>query len=66
MEDGLARRRTRVHLIEESLAAAIGAGLADRRAHRADMVVDVGGGTSEVAVISLGHRRLPLASHRRL
>src|SRR3954447_19772838 len=42
-----------VHLIEEPLAAAIGAGLAidEPRAH---VVVDVGGGTSEVAVISLG------------
>ena len=42
-----------VHLIEESLAAAIGAGLAIDEPH-ANMVVDVGGGTSEVAVISLG------------
>ncbi len=42
-----------VHLIEESLAAAIGAGLPIEEP-RASMVVDVGGGTSEVAVISLG------------
>ena len=42
-----------VHLIEEPLAAAIGAGL-PIEAPRASMVVDVGGGTSEVAVISLG------------
>lgn len=42
-----------VHLIEEPLAAAIGAGLAIEEP-RANMVVDVGGGTSEVAVISLG------------
>ncbi|HZI91501.1 MAG TPA: rod shape-determining protein [Thermoleophilaceae bacterium] len=42
-----------VHLIEEPLAAAIGAGLAID-APSASMVVDVGGGTSEVAVISLG------------
>ena len=42
-----------VHLIEEPLAAAIGAGL-PIDAPRASMVVDVGGGTSEVAVISLG------------
>src|SRR3712207_7642245 len=42
-----------VQLIEEPLAAAIGAGLpiAEPRGH---MVVDVGGGTTEVAVISLG------------
>jgi rod shape-determining protein MreB len=42
-----------VHLIEESMAAAIGTGLAIDEP-RANMVVDVGGGTSEVAVISLG------------
>jgi rod shape-determining protein MreB and related proteins len=42
-----------VHLIEEPLAAAIGAGLAIDEP-RANVVVDVGGGTSEVAVISLG------------
>jgi rod shape-determining protein MreB len=42
-----------VHLIEEPLAAAIGAGLAIDEP-RANMVVDVGGGTSEVAVLSLG------------
>ena len=42
-----------VHLIEEPLAAAIGAGLAIEEP-RANVVVDVGGGTSEVALISLG------------
>ena len=42
-----------VHLIEEPLAAAIGAGL-EIDEPRANVVVDVGGGTSEVAVISLG------------
>jgi rod shape-determining protein MreB len=42
-----------VHLIEESLAAAIGAGI-DIGEPVGRMVVDVGGGTSEVAVISLG------------
>ena len=42
-----------MHLIEEPIAAAIGAGLAiEEPVGR--MVVDVGGGTSEVAVISLG------------
>jgi rod shape-determining protein MreB len=41
------------HLIEEPLAAAIGAGLAIGEP-RANAVVDVGGGTSEVAVLSLG------------
>jgi rod shape-determining protein MreB len=42
-----------VHLIEESLAAAIGAGL-DIAEPVGKMVVDVGGGTTEVAVLSLG------------
>ncbi|MCY0943711.1 rod shape-determining protein [Streptomyces antarcticus] len=42
-----------VHLIEEPMAAAIGAGLPVAEA-RGSMVVDIGGGTCEVAVISLG------------
>src|ERR1700748_3556058 len=42
-----------VHLIEESLAAAIGAGI-DIAEPKGRMVVDIGGGTSEVAVVSLG------------
>ncbi|MCB5164368.1 rod shape-determining protein [Streptomyces bambusae] len=42
-----------VHLIEEPMAAAIGAGLPVSEA-RGSMVVDIGGGTTEVAVISLG------------
>jgi rod shape-determining protein MreB and related proteins len=41
-----------VFLIEEPMAAAIGAGLPVGEA-RGSMVIDVGGGTSEVAVISL-------------
>ncbi len=42
-----------VELIEEPMAAAIGAGL-DVAEAAGCMVVDIGGGTSEVAVISLG------------
>ena len=42
-----------VELIEEPMAAAIGAGLHVEEAAGC-MVVDIGGGTSEVAVISLG------------
>ncbi len=42
-----------VSLIEEPMAAAIGAGLPVSEAI-GSMVVDIGGGTSEVAVISLG------------
>lgn len=43
----------RVSIIEEPMAAAIGAGLPVAEA-TGSMVVDIGGGTSEVAVISLG------------
>jgi rod shape-determining protein MreB len=42
-----------VHLIEEPMAAAIGAGLAVQEPS-GNMIVDIGGGTTEVAVISLG------------
>ena len=42
-----------VELIEEPMAAAIGAGLRVEEA-AGSMIVDIGGGTSEVAVISLG------------
>lgn len=41
-----------VYLIEEPMAAAIGAGLPVEEA-RGSMVVDIGGGTTEVAIISL-------------
>lgn len=43
----------RVHIIEEPLAAAIGAGL-DITKPNGSMVVDIGGGTTDIAVISLG------------
>ena len=42
-----------VALIEEPIAAAIGAGLRVSDAH-GSMIVDIGGGTTEVAVLSLG------------
>jgi rod shape-determining protein MreB and related proteins len=42
----------KVHLIEEPMAAAIGSGLPIEEP-TASMVVDIGGGTTEVAVISL-------------
>jgi rod shape-determining protein MreB len=41
-----------VYLIEEPIAAAVGAGLPVSDA-RGSMVIDIGGGTSEVAIISL-------------
>ena len=43
----------RVYLIEEPIAAAIGAGL-DISKPCGNMVVDIGGGTTDIAVISLG------------
>ncbi|MBO4447344.1 MAG: rod shape-determining protein [Bacteroidales bacterium] len=42
-----------VYLIHEPMAAALGIGL-DVEAPQGNMVVDIGGGTSEIAVISLG------------
>ncbi|MFF7650650.1 rod shape-determining protein [Streptomyces sp. NPDC007983] len=42
-----------VHLVEEPIAAAIGAGLPVGEP-TGSMVVDIGGGTTEVAVVSLG------------
>jgi len=42
-----------VHIIEETIAAAMGAGL-DISKPRGSMIVDIGGGTTDVAVISLG------------
>ncbi len=52
-EAALAAGARRVQLIEEPIAAAIGAGVAiEEPVGR--MIVDIGGGTSEVAVISLG------------
>ena len=42
-----------VHLIEEPVAAAIGAGLPVEAA-KGSMIVDIGGGTAEVAVVALG------------
>ena len=44
---------SKTYLIEEPIAAAIGAGL-DITQPNGNMVVDIGGGTSDVAVISLG------------
>lgn len=43
----------KVHLIEEPLAAAIGAGL-DITKPNGSMIIDIGGGTTDIAVISLG------------
>ena len=45
--------RRPVYIIEEAMAAAIGAGLPVHEPS-ANLIVDIGGGTTEVAVISLG------------
>ena len=52
-DSALAAGARRVQLIEEPIAAAIGAGLPISEA-TGSMVVDIGGGTSEIAVMSLG------------
>jgi rod shape-determining protein MreB and related proteins len=52
-ESALAAGARRVWLIEEPMAAAIGAGLPVTEP-TGSMVVDIGGGTTEVAVLSLG------------
>jgi rod shape-determining protein MreB len=52
-EAGYQAGARRIYIIEEPMAAAIGAGLPVHEA-TGNMVVDIGGGTTEVAVISLG------------
>ena len=52
-ESALGAGASEVYLIEEPMAAAIGAGLPVSDAS-GSMVVDIGGGTTEVGVISLG------------
>ena len=52
-DSALAAGARKVQLIEEPIAAAIGAGLPISDA-TGSMVVDIGGGTTEIAVLSLG------------
>ncbi|MEW6724058.1 MAG: rod shape-determining protein [Bacillota bacterium] len=52
MEAALQSGARKTYLIEEPLAAALGAGL-DISAPSGNMVVDVGGGTTDIAVLSL-------------
>ena len=52
-DSALAAGARRVQLIEEPIAAAIGANLPIQEA-TGSMVVDIGGGTTEIAVMSLG------------
>jgi rod shape-determining protein MreB len=53
LESAQAAGARRVHLIEEPVAAALGAGLQIEDA-AGSMIVDIGGGTTEIAVLSLG------------
>ena len=52
-DSALAAGARKVNLIEEPIAAAIGAGLPISEA-TGSMVVDIGGGTTEIAILSLG------------
>jgi rod shape-determining protein MreB and related proteins len=52
-EAGYQAGARRVYLVEEPMAAAIGAGLPVHEP-TGNMVVDIGGGTTEVAIISMG------------
>jgi rod shape-determining protein MreB len=52
-DSALAAGARKVNLIEEPIAAAIGAGLPISDA-TGSMVVDIGGGTTEIAILSLG------------
>lgn len=55
-----------VYLVDEPVAAALGAGLQIRQPHGC-MVVDIGGGSTDIAVISMGGRvkaaSLPVAGN---
>lgn len=53
VDAGMQAGASKVYLIEEPLAAAIGVGI-DISQPVGSMVVDIGGGTSDIAVISLG------------
>lgn len=53
MEATIQGGASKTYLIEEPLAAALGAGI-DISVPRGNMVVDIGGGTTDIAVLSLG------------
>ncbi len=52
-ESAMSAGAREVYLIEEPMAAAIGAGV-DIREPQGNLVVDIGGGTTEIGVVSLG------------
>jgi len=51
-DSAMRAKASEVHLVEEAMAAAIGAGMPITEA-AGNMVVDIGGGTTDIAVISL-------------
>src|SRR5437879_4003296 len=51
-DSAMRAKASEVHLVEEAMAAAIGAGMPIMEAS-GNMVVDIGGGTTDIAVISL-------------
>jgi rod shape-determining protein MreB len=51
-ESAMRAKVSEVHLVEEAMAAAIGAGMPITEA-AGNMVVDIGGGTTDIAIISL-------------
>ena len=53
IESAYRAKASQVHLVEEGMAAAIGAGLPVTEAC-GSMVVDIGGGTTDIAVVALG------------
>jgi len=53
LDAGIQAGARKVYLIEEPIAAAIGAGI-DITKPNGHMIVDIGGGTTDIAVISLG------------
>ena len=53
LDSAFAAGAASVHLIEEPMAAALGAGLPIEDA-AGSMIVDIGGGTTEIGILSLG------------
>ena len=66
VESVMAAGARQVYLVDEPVAAALGAGL-DIRTPRGCMVIDIGGGSTDIAVISMGGRvraaSLPVAGN---
>ena len=63
MDSAYRAKASEVHLVEQAMVAAIGAGLPITEPS-GNMVVDIGGGTTDIAVISLSgivYSRLPSA-----